>query len=208
MNDCQQHFLSMQQDLIRQIHQKMTIPEANQAFNCAYEAVNSLYDCLNRTLQTARWLDNPDIINSYHQQYSEEICKEILKITQEQAIDAFKKLPEYMGFLQEKKQSLTKITKVLQEKIAAAQVDPQQIEQICPNLSKVKHLEEQANLLLHQTTILLASKTQVDNTVTSTPMLFSRLDMTEQTAVNVNETTDPENNTSDTPQDAKPSCFL
>ena len=153
----------MQQDLIKKIQQDMTILQANQAFNCSYEAVEGLCDCLSRTLQTALWLDNPDIINN--QQYREEMLKAI----REQAMDAFKQLPQYMGFLQEKKQSLTSTTKVLQEKIAATQADAQQIEQNFPKLEKVKQLEEQANLLLQQTATLLASKQQVGDTATATP---------------------------------------
>ena len=147
----------MQQELIKRIQQNMTITQANQAFNCSYGAVEGLCDCLSRILQTALWLDNPDVINN--QQYREEMLKSI----REQAADAFKNLPQYMWCLQQKKQSLTSTAKVLQEKIEAAQVDAQQIEQNFPKLAKLKQLEEQANLLLQQIAALLASKQQVDN---------------------------------------------
>lgn len=100
MNNFQQDFLLMQQNLIRQIQNKMTISEANQAFDCAYSVVEELHDCLSVRLQMALWLDDPNIFNN--PRYTEEH----LKIIEEQSIIALEMIQQHISTLEKIKRRI------------------------------------------------------------------------------------------------------
>ena len=159
----QQRSLAMQQQLAQNIQQRfamypqIALQQANQAFHCSYVATEDLCEYLSNSLDTALWLDNPAIINN--PMYNEEMLKSI----QEQASDAFKKLPQNIGYLQQKKSSLISTANVLQEQLVAIQANTQQIEQDFPKLVKAKQLEMKADLVLQKAAAVLASKQLVDN---------------------------------------------